>query len=118
MNTEPAALSDSRIAATALGARRTAAFIDLDALAHNFHAIGKASGKEVLPIVKADAYGHGAAESARTLVAAGARVLGVAAPEEGEALRRGGAIRVPLIVLSGAAPWAAERLIAADLEAV
>lgn len=108
-----------------LGTRRTAAFIDLDALAENFRAIGNVSGKEVLPIIKADAYGHGAAEAARTLVRAGARALGVAAVEEGEALRRGrpsalgGDIgNVPIIVLSGGAPWAAGRLIAAGLEAV
>ena len=49
--------------------RRTWAEIDLDALAHNYRALRAQMGPEArfLGVVKADAYGHGAIETARTL---------------------------------------------------
>ena len=46
--------------------------IDLDALLHNFELIQQTVGGPVCAVVKADAYGHGAAVVARTLQAAGA----------------------------------------------
>jgi alanine racemase len=45
---------------------------------------------EVMPVVKADAYGHGALEVSRVLEDAGARWLAVSNVEEGVALRRAG----------------------------
>jgi alanine racemase len=51
-------------------------------------------------VVKADAYGHGAAECARRLEAEGADWFGVATPEEGFALRRAGVSR-PVLSFGG-----------------
>ena len=49
------------------------AWIDLDALRHNARrALQCAAGRTVLGVVKADAYGHGAADVARGLLAEGA----------------------------------------------
>jgi alanine racemase len=75
--------------------RPTWAEIDLDALAHNFRAVrGRVGpGVKVMGVVKADAYGHGAAACARRLEAEGADWFGVATPEEGLALRRAGVSR-------------------------
>jgi alanine racemase len=75
-----------------LGGRPTWAEIDLDALASNFRAVRAlvGPGVKVMGVVKADAYGHGAAACARRLEAEGAEWFGVAIPEEGLALRRAG----------------------------
>ena len=49
--------------------RRTWAEIDLDALAHNYRRLRRHIGPDVrfLGVVKADAFGHGAVQVARTL---------------------------------------------------
>ncbi|HEX8147338.1 MAG TPA: alanine racemase [Pyrinomonadaceae bacterium] len=80
------------------GGRPTWAEIDLDALAWNFRAVrGRVGpGVKVMGVVKADAYGHGAAGCARRLEAEGADWFGVATPEEGFALRRAGVSRFVL----------------------
>jgi alanine racemase len=82
--------------------RPTWAEIDLDALAANFHAVRRLVGSEVnvMAVVKADAYGHGAAVCARRLAAEGADWFGVALPEEGIELRRAG-ITQPILCLEG-----------------
>lgn len=74
------------------GLRPTHALVDLDALARNFHAIGRRlpAGCAVMPVVKADGYGHGAADVARRLEREGARAFAVAVAEEGAELRRAG----------------------------
>lgn len=95
--------------------------IDLDALAHNFHVLGReAEGAEVAPVLKADAYGLGAAAIARRLWAEGARSFFVARIAEGEALREGlGPGRAAVIyVLDGLVAGSAERITAADLTPV
>ncbi|HET9795903.1 MAG TPA: alanine racemase [Thermoanaerobaculia bacterium] len=79
--------------------RRTAARIDLSAIAGNFRAIRERSGRRVLAVVKANAYGHGAAAVARALEAAGADFFCVAIAEEGIELRRAG-IRSPILLLN------------------
>ncbi|MEE3848893.1 alanine racemase [Gordonia sp. LSe1-13] len=66
------------------------ATIDLDAIAHNVDVLRTASGADVLAVVKADAYGHGALPVARAALAAGAAELGVAHITEALTLRRGG----------------------------
>lgn len=82
--------------------RPTVATIDLDALAHNYRQIRSfTEPAEVLAIVKADAYGHGAVPCARVLEREGAAFLGVALVEEGLELRRAG-IGSPILVLGGA----------------
>lgn len=61
--------------------------VDLAALAHNFHALEAVAGVPVHPVVKADAYGLGAASAAERLMSEGARTFFVARPKEGLALR-------------------------------
>ncbi len=63
--------------------------IDLDAVAANWRALAALSGPgvETAAVVKADAYGLGAAEVGPALAAAGARSFFVALAEEGAALR-------------------------------
>lgn len=76
--------------------------VDLGALVRNYHKLrAHAAGAELVPVVKADAYGHGAAECAAALVSAGATCLGVAYVEEGVALRAAG-IACDIHVLGGA----------------
>ena len=74
--------------------------IDLDALAGNLAVIRRLAGSDaqVHPVVKADAYGHGAIPVARALETAGADGLCVAAFDEAIALRRAG-IERPILVL-------------------
>lgn len=57
-------------------------------LLHNFALLGSlAAPAEILPMVKGNAYGHGAAACARALVEAGAVRLAVTSVEEGVAVR-------------------------------
>ncbi len=59
-------------------------------LRSNFRALQQAAtpAVEVLAVIKADAYGHGATECAPVLAAAGARWLGVTSAEEGIDVRK------------------------------
>ncbi len=74
--------------------------IDLDALRGNLDALRSVVGPgvRVEPVVKADAYGHGAVPVARALVAAGAEGLSVATLDEAIELRDAG-VTAPLMVL-------------------
>ncbi|MBP3223353.1 MAG: alanine racemase [Actinomycetaceae bacterium] len=64
------------------------ATIDLGALSHNLQRVREcAPGKKIMGIVKADAYGHGRAHVARTLIDEGVEYLGVAQLGEALALR-------------------------------
>ncbi|HET7452352.1 MAG TPA: alanine racemase [Thermoanaerobaculia bacterium] len=83
--------------------RRTVARIDLGAIAANFRTIRERSGRRVLAVVKANAYGHGARKVARALEDAGADFFCVAVTEEGIELRRAG-IRSPILLLNFADP--------------
>ncbi|MFB9366134.1 alanine racemase [Kitasatospora albolonga] len=70
---------------------RAEATIDLAALRGNLDALrARTNGPELMAVVKADAYGHGAVHCAREAVAAGTRWLGTATPEEALALRAAG----------------------------
>ncbi len=67
------------------------AVIDLGAIAHNVRVLREHAGSaQVMAVVKADGYGHGATRVAFTALAAGAAELGVATVEEALALRAGG----------------------------
>jgi len=82
--------------------RPTRAEIDLGALTRNLETLRTAApGIDVLAVVKADAYGHGAVPVSRALEAAGVRFLGVALVEEGLALRHAG-VTSDILVLGGA----------------
>ncbi|RJP64072.1 MAG: alanine racemase [Candidatus Abyssobacteria bacterium SURF_17] len=93
--------------------RSTRAVVDLSAVEHNVSRIRDLIGgrTELLAVVKADAYGHGAVPVARACERAGAAALGVAMVEEGIELRRVG-IRLPILVQC----CVAEREIDAALE--
>ena len=79
---------------------RSCVEIDLDALKHNFEEIKKATtpGTGILAVVKADAYGHGALETAKTLIDSGAAGLCLATIDEAVELRKHG-IDVPMMTL-------------------
>ena len=82
--------------------RPTRAEIDLGALTRNLTTLHAAApGVDVLAVVKADAYGHGAVPVSRALEAAGVRSFGVALVEEGLALRQAG-LTSDILVLGGA----------------
>ncbi|HEY8732369.1 MAG TPA: alanine racemase [Candidatus Limnocylindria bacterium] len=81
--------------------RTTVADVDLDAVAANLRAVRARSGVDVIAVVKADGYGHGAEAVAETVMEAGATALAVATVEEAIVLRRTRA-RDPLLVLLGA----------------
>ncbi len=80
--------------------RSTVADIDLDAIASNVEAIRARAKADVIAVVKADAYGHGAEAVTETCFEAGAVMVAVAAVEEGLALREGG-VNGPILVLLG-----------------
>ena len=77
--------------------------IDLSALLYNLGQVRKCISPDcqVLAVVKANAYGHGAVPVARTLAFAGVPLLGVAWVPEGIQLRKAG-IRLPILVMAGA----------------
>lgn len=93
---------EARLAAAGLPALPRTAWleIDLDALRDNLELLRRLAGPgvPVRPVVKADAYGHGAVPVARALEAAGVDGFCVAAFDEALELREAG-LRGPLLVL-------------------
>lgn len=72
--------------------------INLDAIGHNVAELRRqAPDSQLMAVVKADGYGHGALAVARTALAAGATWLGVATVEEGVELRRNGVVAPTLV---------------------
>jgi len=99
--------------------KRTAwAEIDLAAIRSNAAVLLRYARREsrLCAVVKADAYGHGAVETARAALEGGASQLAVALLGEGLALRDAG-IRAPILVLGAVAAAEAEDAVGADLEA-
>ncbi len=90
--------------------------IDLDAIASNLRLLRQAVGKDVdiMAILKADGYGHGAVQVARTVALHGAQMLGVAAVNEGIVLREQG-IRLPILILGYVPAWQVREAVAHDL---
>ncbi|MEO7652063.1 MAG: alanine racemase, partial [Bryobacteraceae bacterium] len=88
-------------------------------IARNYRSVREVVGPgvEVLGVVKADAYGHGAVEVSRVLEEEGARWLAVSSVEEGIALRLAGrAARI--LVMAGVLPYEREALLEYDLTPV
>lgn len=78
--------------------------IDLAAFRHNLEAVQSlAPNAAILPVIKADGYGHGMIALAREALKCGAPMLGVGAMEEGRALRRE-KIAAPALLLDGIFP--------------
>jgi len=107
---------------------RVVAEVDLAALRGNVRALReRASGADLMAVVKSDAYGHGMVPCARAARQAGATWLGTATPEEALALRAAGdrgrvlcwlwtpggpwreAVEADIDV-SASAPWALEEI--------
>ncbi len=83
------------------GERPTTATIDLQAIAANYaEAKRLGSDREVIAVVKADGYGHGAVPVARRLTSAGCTHLAVATVTEAAELRSA-AIDCEILVLGG-----------------
>ncbi|MDG4823197.1 alanine racemase [Asanoa sp. WMMD1127] len=70
--------------------------VDLDAIAGNVRAIAAMTRTDVMAVVKADGFGHGAVPVARAALAGGATWLGVTSSAEALALRDGG-ITAPIL---------------------
>lgn len=83
--------------------------INLDAIASNLGVVRSliAGTSQVMPVLKADAYGHGAAQVAAALTRAGARWLAVATPDELLELRAAG-ISTNLFLLTPALEYVRE----------
>ena len=95
--------------------RPTIAVIDMEALDHNFREVVRcAEGQQVLAVVKARAYGHGAVEMSKRLLRLGADMLGVALVEEGRELREAG-IDAPVLVMGATFPEQAEEMVSLKL---
>lgn len=84
--------------------RPTKAVIDLTAIKSNLtYFQEKVGDAEVIAVVKADAYGHGVLEIAKTVIENGVRMLAVATPDEALFLRNHG-INTELLVLGATPP--------------
>jgi alanine racemase len=96
--------------------RPTALEIDLDAAAANVRAVRQLVGpaRKIFAVVKADGYGHGAAEMGAVFAAHGADALAVADLGEGIRLRQRG-ITAPILVYPNSLPSAAPETIAHGL---
>jgi alanine racemase len=97
--------------------RPTWAEVDLSAVADNVRSLKSHLGPatQLMAVVKADGYGHGALPVARAALAAGATWLGVAIAEEALALRSAG-LTAPILVLGWTPPAQAAAAIAADID--
>jgi alanine racemase len=93
--------------------------ISLGTIRANFRAVRTLAGDaaEIMPVVKADAYRHGAVEVSRALEDEGAPWLAVANVEEGVALRQAG-IRARILVMADFLPGDREALTQMDLTPV
>ena len=100
---------------------RHRAWIEIDhaAITDNVATVRRLAGadKEIIGIVKANAYGHGDVEVSRTLLDSGVERLGVATLDEGLRLRAAG-LSVPILVLWGLGEPEAEPAFAANLEPI
>ncbi|WP_046779233.1 alanine racemase [Streptomyces yangpuensis] len=95
---------------------RVYAEIDLDAVRENVRALReRAPRSELMAVVKANAYGHGAVECARAAQEAGAAWLGTATPDEALALRAAGIEgRILCWLWTPGGPW--REAVEADLD--
>jgi alanine racemase len=97
-------------------ARPTWLEVNLEAVAQNVRQIKQLVGSEVeiLAVLKADAYGHGAGKVARTTLNNGASVCGVASVNEAIGLRQAG-IDAPILVLGYTPAWLAKEALLHDV---
>lgn len=95
---------------------RVWAEIDTSAVRHNLAAVrARAGSARVMAVLKANAYGHGAVEMARLLVAQGVDSIGVG--DSGEALElRDAGIKAPILIVGGIIPGEMPRVVSAGIE--
>ncbi len=119
-------MSRARKTPATLDMRPVWADVSLSALVHNFKAIRayvnpakekRHAPRQVLCIVKGNAYGHGGPEVTRALERAGSDWFGVTCTEEGIALRQAG-VRKPILILTSFVPGEEKRLLEHNLTAV
>ncbi|HPP74266.1 MAG TPA: alanine racemase [Armatimonadota bacterium] len=91
--------------------------VDLSAIKHNVEQVRSYIGHDIhlMAVVKADAYGHGAVETAKAMLDAGADALAVTRLNEAARLRSGG-VTAPILVFDAIQPEAAEEAVALDVE--
>lgn len=96
--------------------KRTWAQISLENIKHNYHQIKKAipNGCKFLGVVKANGYGHGAVEVAKTLQEVGADYLAVACLDEAIELRENN-INLPILILGHTPSEYTKKLIEYDI---
>ena len=94
----------------------TWAEVDLDAIAHNARGLKERAGEgtELMAVVKANAYGHGAMPVARTALENGASRLAVNRTLEGVELRQAG-LTASILILGYSLPSEAETIVRWDL---
>ncbi|GAV21903.1 alanine racemase [Carboxydothermus pertinax] len=85
--------------------------INLENIKHNFREVKRLAQKsEPMPVIKANAYGHGAVEVAKALIKEGAKRFAVAIVDEGIKLREAGILE-PILILGHTPPDDLERLL-------
>ena len=96
---------------------RSFVLVSRSQIARNYRNVCSAVGPgvDVLGVVKADAYGHGAIEVSRVLVAEGARWLAVSSVDEGATLRAAGVSAPRILVMGGFLPFEGAALVEHDL---
>jgi alanine racemase len=95
---------------------RSYVLVSLPQIVRNFRSVREAVGPgvEVMAVVKADAYGHGAMAVSRALIREGAKWLAVSSVDEGVTLRSAG-IAARILVMAGFLPQEREALVEYDL---
>lgn len=89
--------------------------VDLDRIKHNVAELRRAApGAELMAVVKADGYGHGAVPVAEVALEAGASWLGVATLEEGVDLRKAG-LTAPVLIFGYIPAAQADSVVLYDL---
>jgi len=98
---------------------RATAAVNLAAIERNVATLRRrlAAGAELCAVVKADGYGHGAAQAASAALVGGATSLAVATADEAGELRAAG-IEVPLLVMGAVSAEELEVAVAVDAELV
>ncbi len=96
---------------------RVHAVIDLDAICHNIKEVKRVIGPDVkvMPVIKADGYGHGAVPIAKALNEIGVDAFAVAIIEEGITLRKNG-ITQPIVILGYTSEYQYSSLIQYEIQ--
>src|ERR1700685_3533359 len=102
----------SAVAKAAWWGRPAWAEIDLDAVEANVRELCRLIGPsvELIAVVKANGYGHGAVAIAAAALGAGAKRLAVACVDEGVELRRAG-LAAPILIMGYTPVWQAGRVV-------